>query len=373
MLEMKSRDCFVHNISSTSLLPRLGRMKFALALRRKNDYARAGMAAPPQASSSMASSSSAEGPGVTTVIPDLLELQRLKRLADCSLLIVEDDQFQRTVLLSMLESMANISTVRDTPNTGLSPKAQHRRIGSSPSPSANSTCSSPERKKLNLHVEWSQDGERGWELLSSGVFHIAFIDINLPGVSGLDLSWCYSQLLMQTNAAKANTADAAAPHQTIIIACTADLAATRDVVDSYGIHDVLQKCAPCASRARTRLRALDARKLCRALACLSPTVDACACACDLQAHLHTNAAAYDAQVDASGLLPPRPVAPHSEPRPTAQPQRPLRRTYVPHTHSLSGCELPTPDQCAQPRARRWPHAWLTPLHVLAPSCRYPPG
>lgn len=170
------------------------------------------------------------------------DISSLRRTADCSLLIVEDDQFQRTVLLSMLESISSVQTVGDSPKSALSPKAQHRRIGSSPE---KNQPSSPEKRGLNLHVEWSEDGERGWELLSSGQFHIALIDIHLPGVSGLDLSWCYSQLLVQANNAKAGPNDSkkgeGAMQQTIIIACTADTEATKQIVDQYGIHDVLKK------------------------------------------------------------------------------------------------------------------------------------
>lgn len=86
---------------------------------------------------------------------------------------------------------------------------------------------------------------------------IAFVDIHLPGVSGLDLSWCYLQLCTNGDAViggSSKPADgwgAAEPggssragmpqRQTIIIACTEDTRANQEQLQSYGIHDVLRK------------------------------------------------------------------------------------------------------------------------------------
>lgn len=161
---------------------------------------------------------------------------------------VEDDAFQRTVLRNMLESIALVSTA-DTygkPSPSASPEsasARIRRIGSSGTPP--SPSKSPP-KSLKLHVEFAEDGERAWELMSSSQFHLVLCDIHLPGVSGLDLSWCYQQLLVQAADAaqkpsRGQPAQPSTDHATIIIACTSDETANEDNLRQYGINDILRK------------------------------------------------------------------------------------------------------------------------------------
>lgn len=87
----------------------------------------------------------------------------------------------------------------------------------------------------------------GFHALAS---QIALIDIHLPGVSGLDLSWCYQQMLLTGDAVlgKGRPSDewTSLSRQTILIACTGDQSADTEQLQSYGIRDVLLKPVSCS-------------------------------------------------------------------------------------------------------------------------------
>jgi len=137
---------------------------------------------------------------------------------DCSLLIVEDDAFQRAALRMMLETITR---------------------GDSRSPAGKS----PEARQpaISLHVESAEDGENGWEKLRSGHFDLALVDIHLPGASGVDLAWCYQQIHAESLSRSAQEPHTSCSKQTIIIACTADTNVDRDQLERCGMHDMLTK------------------------------------------------------------------------------------------------------------------------------------
>ena len=157
---------------------------------------------------------------------------------------------------SLLERVARLSSGLSHKST---PPESKRHFGSSPASNSASSGSpgSPACTPI-IHVEFCEDGHRGWEMLSSGLFHLAIIDINMPDVSGLDISWCYQQLLMQTGHSGSTPAGAPAASApgapsggkdevgegmltTIIIACTSSDIGSPTSLQRYGIHDVLPK------------------------------------------------------------------------------------------------------------------------------------
>ena len=71
---------------------------------------------------------------------------------------------------------------------------------------------------LNLSVELTGSGEVAWDLMRAKRFDIALIDLNLPGVSGQDLSWCVKQGSVEAHDDQHSAALAA-----------------------YGLHDLLYK------------------------------------------------------------------------------------------------------------------------------------
>ena len=62
-------------------------------------------------------------------------------------------------------------------------------------------------------VEHTTTGESAWDLLSSRRFDIALVDVKLPGITGLDLSWCYAS----------SFSEGVTVHDTIMIACTSEI------------------------------------------------------------------------------------------------------------------------------------------------------
>ena len=159
-----------------------------------------------------------------------------------TILVVEDDEFMRHTMQVMLETIA-----RDSADI-------FSRLG---------------LPSLQLHVQYTSSGEGGWDLLRAQKIDIALIDIHLPGVSGLDLSWCVrvpavgtlscpvtthnshchlavdrsSRCYQQMHGSTQNDPQASSlpSHQTILIACTSDAGTTRDRLADYGLHDVLPK------------------------------------------------------------------------------------------------------------------------------------
>ena len=159
--------------------------------------------------------------------------------ADCSLLVIEDDVFQRSALRMLISSIANVA--------GSSPPPTTRRYQSPP----NSPPSPGKLGQLTLHVEECEDGEKGWEKLASGAFDIALVDIYLPGVSGLDISWCYQQMIVQGALKPEAQGNSEQQRKTIIIACTSDKDVSREQIERYGIHDLLRKPVRALREAHT--------------------------------------------------------------------------------------------------------------------------
>jgi len=105
---------------------------------------------------------------------------------------------------------------------------------------------------LKLDVQFASSGEDGWSMLQNGGYDLALVDIHLPGISGLDMSWCYSQMLLEGDHVPREGSGAtpffstaqpgsAVHQQTILIACTGDESTTLQQLQGYGIHDVLPK------------------------------------------------------------------------------------------------------------------------------------
>ena len=135
-----------------------------------------------------------------------------------SLLVVEDDDFMRETMKAMLESINRKSV------------ALHSEL---------------KIPALNLRVEYTASGEAAWDLMRAKRFDIALIDLHLPGVSGLDLSWCVKHVpdggdSQQQAADGSHKTSTLASHETILIACTSDEDA-RSRITEYGLHDVLPK------------------------------------------------------------------------------------------------------------------------------------
>ena len=124
-------------------------------------------------------------------------------------LVIEDDDFMRETLRMMLQAINDKSA------------AQGSQL---------------HIPALNLSIEYAASGEQAWDMMRVKQFDIAFVDLSLPGVSGLDLSWCVKQLPQDDDGHSApHSADA-----TILIACTGDEQAAKRFAE-YGLHDVLPK------------------------------------------------------------------------------------------------------------------------------------
>ena len=158
----------------------------------------------------------------------------------CDLLSVPHHSFQRSVLLMMLQQIARVTVgAEGSPAANGASQPGGTLAGSS---STSSLGDASPKRELALRIELSHDGEKGWELLSSGMFDIALISVNqLSGVSGLDLSWCYQDQLAQSVRKLADEPPGGGGRQTIIIACTMDEQVTSEKAAQYGIHDVLKK------------------------------------------------------------------------------------------------------------------------------------
>ena len=82
-------------------------------------------------------------------------------------LVIEDDDFMRETLRMMLQAINDKSA------------AQGSQL---------------HIPALNLSIEYAASGEQAWDMMRVKQFDLAFVDLSLPGVSGLDLSWCVKQL-----------------------------------------------------------------------------------------------------------------------------------------------------------------------------------
>lgn len=85
------------------------------------------------------------------------------------ILVVEDDTFVREAMRMMIETIEKESAAMYA--------KQELAL-----------------RPTKLQAEYTMTGEQGWDMLRSRRFDIALIDLNLPGVSGLDLSWSGSRI-----------------------------------------------------------------------------------------------------------------------------------------------------------------------------------
>lgn len=142
-------------------------------------------------------------------------------------LVVEDDDFQADAMKEMLLSIAR------------STSAQHEALG----------------EYFHMTIAVSRTGEAAWDLLRAAHYDLAIVDIMLPGVSGLDLSWCFQQSLNKphetelrmappdTDSASDAASSEAGPARppTVLVACTSDPERVRSQLYEHGIHDLLSK------------------------------------------------------------------------------------------------------------------------------------
>jgi len=120
------------------------------------------------------------------------------------ILVVDDDQFCLTVLCSMLESIEGTMCEYGMP-------------------------------QCRLEITRSATGEEAWAQLNSGSFDLAFVDVLLPGITGLDLSWCYKRHLAESQQAGQTIGSP----ETVLIACTSNIKQSQ--LDLSGMADVLHK------------------------------------------------------------------------------------------------------------------------------------
>ena len=124
-------------------------------------------------------------------------------------LLVEDDAFAMSCLTEMLQAIQQSS----------------KRFNLPPLP---------------LEIECATSGEAAWSLLRSRPFHLALVDLDLPGITGLDLSWCYYESSLH---AKGNGNSASDPEpRTAMIACTSADVPMERLLEA-GMQDILRKPA----------------------------------------------------------------------------------------------------------------------------------
>jgi len=92
--------------------------------------------------------------------------------------------------------------------------------------------------RARSQVEHTASGEGAWDMLNSRQYDIALVDIQLPGITGLDLSWCYQSSL-------AENGGEITENDTVMIACTSDL--TQSQLEEHGLKDLLRKPVTMAS------------------------------------------------------------------------------------------------------------------------------
>jgi len=157
-------------------------------------------------------SSSQGSPQLTATQPPVIRI-----------LVVEDDVLQREAMSMMLVSISE----------------SHVKFGLPP---------------LRLDVVSVGSGEEGYEALRKKdhrklEYHFCIVDITLPGITGLDMSWCYTQSVTNEAGAVDDTREEATP--AVLIACT-HTELGPDTLESYGIRDCLRKPV-CVSSLRHML------------------------------------------------------------------------------------------------------------------------
>ena len=121
------------------------------------------------------------------------------------ILVVEDDEFMAAALVSMLQTIAETNTA-----SGAELCLQVPCIALL-CPCLCVRCT--HKSTRASQVEHTSTGESAWDLLSSRRYDIALVDVKLPGITGLDLSWCY----------ESSFSEGVAVHATIMIACTSEI------------------------------------------------------------------------------------------------------------------------------------------------------
>ena len=122
------------------------------------------------------------------------------------ILVVEDDEFMAEALVSMLQTIAETNTAAGAELCLQVPSVAPLHACLWDSSILTHPCA-------RLQVEHTTTGESAWDLLSSRRFDIALVDVKLPGITGLDLSWCYAS----------SFSEGVTVHDTIMIACTSEI------------------------------------------------------------------------------------------------------------------------------------------------------
>ena len=122
------------------------------------------------------------------------------------ILVVEDDEFMAQALVSMLQTIAETNTASGAELCLQVPSLAPLHACLWASSILTHPCA-------RLQVEHTTTGESAWDLLSSRRFDIALVDVKLPGITGLDLSWCYAS----------SFSEGVTVHDTIMIACTSEI------------------------------------------------------------------------------------------------------------------------------------------------------
>ena len=122
------------------------------------------------------------------------------------ILVVEDDEFMAEALVSMLQTIAETNTAAGAELCLQVPSVAPLHACLWDSSILTHLCA-------RLQVEHTTTGESAWDLLSSRRFDIALVDVKLPGITGLDLSWCYAS----------SFSEGVTVHDTIMIACTSEI------------------------------------------------------------------------------------------------------------------------------------------------------
>lgn len=128
----------------------------------------------------------------------------------CPVLVVEDDPIQMEALCGMLEAISGTFA-----QYGLRP--------------------------FTFDIRRATTGEEAWSMILNVPFAMAFVDITLPGITGLDLSWCYSQhLVAELDADNKQQQQQSGQRQAVVIACSSSKVDPNDA-SVAGMSDILVK------------------------------------------------------------------------------------------------------------------------------------
>ena len=160
------------------------------------------------------------------------------------ILVVEDDEFMAAALVSMLQTIAETNTA-----SGAELCLQVPSVA----PSCPCLCGARyiRNRRARAQVEHTSTGESAWDLLSSRRYDMALVDVKLPGITGLDLSWCY----------ESSFSEGVTVHDTIMIACTSEIDPAALYERATPVMIIGPPAAPpAACRAATRCNAPPAAR-----------------------------------------------------------------------------------------------------------------